>query len=48
MVQIRLDFIRRLQGGEQPIRGDSPIVLYRKRRTKLQREAQVPTARDTP
>jgi len=44
IVQTQRPFISELRGGEQLIRGDSPIVLYRRRRAELQHKAQMPVS----
>jgi phenylpropionate dioxygenase-like ring-hydroxylating dioxygenase large terminal subunit len=44
VVQTQRPFVSSLNGGEKLIQGDLPIVLYRRRREQLQKEAQAPTA----
>ena len=44
VVQTQRPFVSSLNGGENLIEGDLPIVLYRRRREQLQKESQLPTA----
>jgi len=40
VVQTQRPFVSSLNGGEKLIQGDLPIILYRRRRAQLQKEAQ--------
>ena len=40
VVQTQRPFVSSLNGGEKLIQGDLPIVLYRRRREQLQKEAE--------
>lgn len=43
IVQTQRPFVSSLNGGEKLFQGDLPIVMYRRRRSELQKEAQAPT-----
>ncbi len=44
VVQTQRPFVSSLHGGEKLIQGDIPVVLYRRRRDQLQKEAATPHA----
>ena len=43
IVQTQRPFVSSLNGGEKLFQGDAPIVMYRRRRSELQNEAETPT-----
>ena len=42
IVRTQRPFVSSLNGGEKLFQGDSPIVMYRRRRDQLQKESQAP------